>query len=501
MSRRLRATLTVTTAVVVGLLVATLATLLAGRAWTARGEVYFAPSATLDASAHARVASYAQLVDGADGVRARVLPDSLLVRLTATSASAASAASELRSAASRLQQRAASLEPRQRGLTSTVVATGTPSRPDAPWARNLLIGLIAGLLVGLGLALALLRRPRRLRTRTDVEAALPVWVADRVPVAGQVSALVQLADPEDRYVRLAADWRYLDVDTADSALVLAPAHPSHDATEVAVRLAARLAAAGDDVVLVDAAFTRPEVAGLLGLDTGHHTGPGLVAVLAGEGTADDALVHHGPTGLAVLPTGGSAPDPASLASSRAMLRLLDELRRDHGTVLVVADALDVSDSAAHLAAGADGLLVVLRERTGTDRELLRRTETLEARGVRLRGVMLTRLAPAHGIERPVAAEPAGGLVFPRVEEEPAEPAPAVPRIPQQRAPEAVPEALPEALPDALPADLPADLPEEVDESLSLFDDFLRGDEPAPAANWAVEDDETPSMWRPRGSAR
>jgi capsular exopolysaccharide synthesis family protein len=110
------------------------------------------------------------------------------------------------------------------------------------------------------------------------------------------------------------------------------------------------------VVLVDADLRRPTVHGLFGMPDQ----PGLVDVLAGSATLEDALVLLPDVHLAVLPAGLPPAQPAELLGSTAMRRTLEALRARFDRVIVdVPPVIPLADVGV-LAPQCDGVLLVVR---------------------------------------------------------------------------------------------------------------------------------------------
>ena len=110
------------------------------------------------------------------------------------------------------------------------------------------------------------------------------------------------------------------------------------------------------VLLIDADFRRPAIAGLFGLSES----PGLSDVLLGAAELDAALVGLTDHRLTVLPAGTPALHPAELLGSSGMRRVLDTLRSRFDRILIdlppVAPVADV-----HVVAGmTDGIVMVVR---------------------------------------------------------------------------------------------------------------------------------------------
>ena len=128
------------------------------------------------------------------------------------------------------------------------------------------------------------------------------------------------------------------------------------------------------VLLVDSDLRRPTVHRLFGL----QQSPGLVDVLMGGTTLEDALVsvpeHH----LTILPSGPVPSHPAELLGSSAMRRLLDSVRTEFDRVILdmppVAPLADVSV----VASMTDGLLMIVRAGATTKPAIERALAGLDA---------------------------------------------------------------------------------------------------------------------------
>ena len=136
------------------------------------------------------------------------------------------------------------------------------------------------------------------------------------------------------------------------------------------------------VVLVDADLRRPTVQALFGIPDQ----PGLVDVLGGCASLEDALVLLPDVHLAVLPAGLAPAQPAELLGSAAMRRTLEALRSRFDRVIVdVPPVLPLADVGV-LAPQCDGVLLVVRA-GATPKPLIERAlNTFDAE--RLLGVVL-----------------------------------------------------------------------------------------------------------------
>ena len=110
------------------------------------------------------------------------------------------------------------------------------------------------------------------------------------------------------------------------------------------------------MVLVDADLRRPALQALFGIPDQ----PGLVDVLGGSASLEDALVLLPDVHLAVLPAGLAPAQPAELLGSAAMRRILEALRSRFDRVIVDVPPVFPLADVGVLAPQCDGVLLVVR---------------------------------------------------------------------------------------------------------------------------------------------
>ena len=160
--------------------------------------------------------------------------------------------------------------------------------------------------------------------------------------------------------------------------------PQEGKTTTAVNLALTLAQAGQRVLLVEADLRRPRVGAVLGMDSAI----GLTTVLVGRVPLLDALQDYRETGLTVLASGATPPNPAELLQSHAMGEVLYDLRQKFEVVIIDAPPLLPVTDAALLGSQADGVLLVVRHGKTTREQLGLAAERLAAVGARTIGVVM-----------------------------------------------------------------------------------------------------------------
>ncbi|MDO5633352.1 MAG: polysaccharide biosynthesis tyrosine autokinase [Micrococcus sp.] len=294
---------------------------------------------------------------------ARLVDGSNLIRVTARSEDPQVAAALANSALQATADVALEVDPNATIDVVPLDDARVPTTPVSPNVRNLvLMGLAAGL--GLGVAIALLRRllDTRVRTTTDVQNIVKAGVMGVLPenttLTRKGTEAVELDPRAGEAVRqLRTNLRFVSVDTPPRIISFTSANPAEGKSTVVASLARALAMAGERVLVVDADLRRPrqhsyfQVSGDVGLSE----------VLAGDIQPEDALVYSGVPGLYVLPAGRTPPNPSELLGSERMRALLKLAAQDYVVLVDSPPLLPVTD-ASLLATAVDGTVLVVRQR-------------------------------------------------------------------------------------------------------------------------------------------
>ncbi len=274
------------------------------------------------------------------------------------------------------------------GSSAQVVGHGGPGTQVQPkTTRNVALGVLVG--IALGVALAFLREALDTRVRSADE------VRDRLgmPLLGHVPrpdpglngrGLAALSEPAGagaeafRILRTSLDITRLEHDVA--SIVITSTAEGEGKSTTAANLAVTLARSGRHVILLDLDLRQPGVDRFFDLD-GR---PGLTSVAAGEVGMADVLsvidVHPesavADTGiLEVVKVGAAPPDPGEFLSSTfvseavgALAKRCDVLLIDSPPMLAVGDAMAI-------ATRADAVVVV------TELNEIRRVTLTETRRI------------------------------------------------------------------------------------------------------------------------
>jgi non-specific protein-tyrosine kinase len=299
-----------------------------------------------------------------------------------------------------IAQRLAQLRPLVGQPDPTVNVSSPAVAPDVQsWPRPALstaVALIAALLLGTGLALALELVNPRVASEDELLLGHRLPILTRVPriKRGAAQSALTTGEPLPGEVREA--YRTLRASLAQagsdgefpSSVLVTSAIPGEGKTMTSVNLALTIAQTGARVILIDGDLRRPMVATVFGLAGRHH---GFASLLTGESTAREALVPApGQRGrLQLLLASPEHAHLIDLLERRRVEAVLDDLSLDADVIVIdspplteVADALTLAD-AAHAV-----LLAVRMGRTRRDKlNELRRI--LARRGVAPVGFVLT----------------------------------------------------------------------------------------------------------------
>ncbi len=257
------------------------------------------------------------------------------------------------------------IELNQSGSVSILNAAIPPDSPFSPnWPLNIALGLIAGALLGAGLALGLealdhtIRRPAELRAAmhdAPVLASIPpkpkvLW--HRAGSAAFTEAF--------RGLQLGIEFSKTPSTQLHSVLITSP-NANEGKSTTASNLAIAYARSGSSVLVIDGDMHNPSQAAFFGVPSG----PGLAEQLEGRGPAKVfAETRSGTDRVSVLPAGQATAPPSQLLSSVSALDFVLELTQSWDIVIIDSPPLLPVADTRTLARIADAtLLVVMANQT------------------------------------------------------------------------------------------------------------------------------------------
>ncbi|MEE6274176.1 polysaccharide biosynthesis tyrosine autokinase [Georgenia sp. MJ206] len=340
----------------------------------------------------------------ADALTVSVAPDTTILNILATHTNPATARDIANGVAIQLVATVGGLSPDSASGNEAVRATKlsdaelahSPSAPHVP--RNLTLGFLLGLLLGIGVALLRELLDTKVRSEVDLAALTEASVigAIRFDEKTEAHPIVMHDDPHgqraEAYRRLRTNLQFLDLAERPSSVVVTSAIPGEGKSTTAANLAVALADAGTRVILVDADLRRPSIADYAGIE-GRV---GLTTVLIGRAEIDDVVQPWKNTTLDLMPAGQIPPNPSELLGSRAMTHLLKQLTDRYDIVIIDSPPLLPVTDAAVLSNQVGGMLVVV----GADRvhkaQVRDSLESLETVDAHVLGLVINKVAKADG---------------------------------------------------------------------------------------------------------
>ncbi|MGH8629289.1 MAG: polysaccharide biosynthesis tyrosine autokinase, partial [Burkholderiales bacterium] len=228
-----------------------------------------------------------------------------------------------------------------------------PTKPNKP--RNIALGVIFGMMVGVAYAFMRERLDNSIKTPDELERLVPYPALGFIPAATAGKARERLKGGENgsksetgsgidliplRDPRSAIAESYRTLRTAlllstsgqpPQVILVTSAQPQEGTTCTALNLAISLAQRGGDILLLDGDLRMPRIARALRIDWPY----GLSNILTGTHPADQVIFRCPEIqNLYVLPSGPSPPNPAELLGSETMAKLLVALRSRFAHIII-----------------------------------------------------------------------------------------------------------------------------------------------------------------------
>ncbi len=258
---------------------------------------------------------------------------------------------------------------KQVGVTANVVSNNisvvdralVPAAPFKPsLSKNVLLGLLGGLLLGTLIAFVLEFLDLTIKTPDDVEQRLKLPVLGIIPKLGAKQSMVAAqGDPRsafsEAYRSVRTSLQFSTERGVPRVLLLTSPGGAEGKSTSAVALARNFAQLGKRVLLLEADLRNPSLHKVFG----QNAQIGLSNLLAGDGSILSAVMTTDQERLDVILAGPLPPNPAELLSSSKLVSLLtvamqhyDQIIIDGPPVLGIADAPILSSV-------AEGTLLIL----------------------------------------------------------------------------------------------------------------------------------------------
>lgn len=295
----------------------------------------------------------------------------------------------------------------QTGDAQIVAAASPPDEAVRPEPeRNIAIGVVVGLLLGLALAFLRDRLDRRLKNEDQIEQLLtgvPVIGLVPQPRRGRASKLMTA----EGFHTLQANLALLSRDHPLKTLLVTSATPAEGKSTVALNLGLAMIEKGQAALVIDADLRRPSLSERLKVDRRV----GVSSILAGDGTLETSVQEaaveparngDGPTvsiggNLPVVTAGPPAPNVQLLLNDRTLGALLAATRERSECVIFDGPPVGSFSDMLPLAREVDGVIVVVRLYHSRKDQVRRFASQLANAGIKPIGVVV--LGAASGPTR------------------------------------------------------------------------------------------------------
>ncbi|AET93244.1 polysaccharide biosynthesis tyrosine autokinase [Caballeronia cordobensis] len=285
-----------------------------------------------------------------------------------------------------------------------------PERPVKP-VKALVLVIAAGVGLFLGIVMAFARDflfkgvldPKELESKTGLSVFATIPDSDRQKelakrIADKRPEQLALAsryptDPAVEGLRMMrASLQYALMDAPNNVVMLAGPLPGIGKSFVSANLATLLAAGGKRVLLVDCDLRRGHLNQYFGLPRGK----GLVDIVNGSSSLDEAVHRSVLNNLDFVQCGFYPPDPAELLLSNAFTDAVSRASEEYDIVLLDAPAILAVSDTSIMAPVAGSIFLVARYGDTRSGEISESVKRLEQSGASVTGVLLNGFKVHYG---------------------------------------------------------------------------------------------------------
>ncbi|MDP2340148.1 MAG: polysaccharide biosynthesis tyrosine autokinase [Deltaproteobacteria bacterium] len=281
-----------------------------------------------------------------------------------------------------------------------------PSAPFKPNMQQALLGaLIAGFVLGVGIALLLELADTTVKSQEDLERLVDVPFLGVLPLiaingekrpgdrAAELEAMRErdlflLKNPRSavaecaRFIR--TNLMFMSPDRPLKTLVVTSPAPQEGKSTTAVMTAITMAQAGSRTLIVDTDLRKPRLHRVFGIDGDI----GLSAVLLGESSIENAVRKTEVPNLDVLVCGALPPNPSEILLSDKFRELVRDLAKRYDRVIFDAPPMGPVTDPAILGTLVDGVLLVTKCEKTTKASVKQAMRALKDANTRVFGVIL-----------------------------------------------------------------------------------------------------------------
>lgn len=280
-----------------------------------------------------------------------------------------------------------------------VEAALTPKSPISPRPiRNGILGVFLGLILGVAGAAVVEFIDVSVKSKEELGRILELPVLAEIPLSSedQMGPKSNASPGESEILEqtrtLRTNIQYLDIHANLHTILITSPNLGEGKTFIGKQLARAFAAAGKNVVLVDADLRKAEHSHETDADS-----PGLSDAIMGTVELAAVTYETETDRFWMLPSGPLPPNPSELLDSESMQSILDSLRTGFDVVIVDSSPIRMFSDPLVLASKVDGAILVAEARSTSGESLKAAAEMLSGPNINLLGTVLNkvRLSKRH----------------------------------------------------------------------------------------------------------
>lgn len=279
----------------------------------------------------------------------------------------------------------------------TIVDTALPGGMIKPTIRrNLIMGLLVGLAMGVGVVFLIHQLDVSIRTPDQLEKlGIPViGVIPRNPSAPREGVSIVLVDkpvsPDSEAFRdLRTSLEFVRVGDTIKKLLITSCGPQEGKSTTAVNLAVAEARTGKRVLLIDCDLRRPVLHKVFGVSKK----PGFTDLVAGRSNSEETIRATMEDNLFLIPSGHLPHNPAELVGAAAGSRFFDTLVHSFDIIVIDAPPVALVTDAMVMAPAVDTVLLVAKAGDVNAKVVATVWNKMKKTGCHLAGAVLNSFEP------------------------------------------------------------------------------------------------------------